>query len=148
MWVMPSGWKMRVRTKSSHDMPDVCVTASPAAMNMMLWYWYDAAERLRQREHAHAAHDVLARERRVVPQLVVAREAGAMRDDVAQRDLRVRAHVGEAEVGDVLAHRIVEGELPVARQHRQRRARERLRRRRDLEQRVRRDRHSSPSFVP
>jgi hypothetical protein len=36
---MSSGPKMRVFTNSSHGIPDAFVTASPAAMNMMLLYW-------------------------------------------------------------------------------------------------------------
>jgi hypothetical protein len=37
--VIPSGSKIRVRTKSSHADFDAAATTSPAAMNMMLLYW-------------------------------------------------------------------------------------------------------------
>ena len=35
--VMPSGWKMRCRMKSSHDMFVVFATTCPAARYMMFW---------------------------------------------------------------------------------------------------------------
>ena len=35
--VMPSGAKMRSRTKSSHDLPDTLATTCPAATYMMFW---------------------------------------------------------------------------------------------------------------
>jgi hypothetical protein len=35
---MPSGVKIRSRTKSSHDLPDTLATTWPAVMYMMFWY--------------------------------------------------------------------------------------------------------------
>ena len=35
--VIPSGWKIRVRTNSSHDIPDARATTSPAALYITFW---------------------------------------------------------------------------------------------------------------
>src|SRR3989442_15344022 len=40
VFVMPSGSKIRVRTKSSHGIFEAPATTSPARENMMFWDWY------------------------------------------------------------------------------------------------------------
>ena len=95
MRVIASGWKMRVFTNSSHDMPDALrdhfAGGDEHDVLVLVRRCGTACDEL---DVSDAPDHVLARERRVVPQLVVAAEAGAMRDDVADRDLRVGAEIG------------------------------------------------------
>ena len=56
----------------------------------------------------------------------MAREAGAMRGDIAQCDHRIGARIVEVEVFDIFVHRVIPIDLLLIGEHRHRRRRERF----------------------
>jgi hypothetical protein len=94
------------------------------------------AERLGGGEEAGVAQHLGARERRDDPQVVAARDAGAVREQVAHGERARHVRVAQPELGEVLRHAVVPPQLPLVDEHPQRGDGERLRRRGDREHRV------------
>ena len=93
-----------------------------------------------ERQVLQAPVELLAGERRAEPEAVVARQADAVRDEVARRRAQRGHVVVHAEVGQVVAHGLVPVELALADQRAQRADRELLGDGGDRHQRVRRHR--------